>query len=98
MALDQWASERGVCWRFIELGQPIQNAFVESTQRRLRDECLDRHWVVGLRDARHTVEVWRQDYNRLRPHSALGYRPPEEVQLAFETSAIKRPEWIGLSE
>jgi putative transposase len=58
-AVDQWAYERGVWLRFIEPGKPVQNAFVESFQGRLRDECLDRHWFVGLRDARHTIEAWR---------------------------------------
>jgi putative transposase len=97
-AVDQWAYERGVQLRFIEPGKPIQNAFVESFQGRLRDECLDRHWFVSLADARHTVEAWRQDYNRVRPHSALGYRPPVEFRRFFEESNIKRQEWIGLSE
>lgn len=96
-ALDQWAYERGVRLRFIEPGKPVQNAFVESFHGRLRDECLDRHWFLGLADARHTVEDWRRDYNRARPHSALGYRPPEEFRLAFDGAAITRQEWPGLS-
>jgi len=97
-ALDQWAYERGVCLRFIEPGKPIQNAFVESFQGRLRDECLDQHWFLGLADARQTIEAWRHDYNRARPHSALGYRPPEEFRQAFEAATITRHEWVGLSE
>jgi putative transposase len=96
-AVDQWAYERGVWLRFIEPGKPVQNAFVESFHGRLRDECLDRHWFVGLNDARHTIETWRQDYNQSRPHSALGYRPPEEFRQAFEVAAIRRQEWVGLS-
>jgi putative transposase len=96
-ALDQWAYERGVRLRFIEPGKPVQNAFVESFHGRLRDECLDRHWFLGLADARHTVEAWRRDYNRERPHSALGYRPPEEFRLRFDEAAITRQEWAGLS-
>ncbi len=97
-ALDQWAHERAVWLRFIEPGKPVQNAFVESFQGRLRDECLDRHWFVGLNDARHTIEAWRQDYNQSRPHSALGYQPPEEFRRAFEETAIRRQELVGLSE
>jgi putative transposase len=96
-AVDQWAYERGVWLRFIEPGKPVQNAFVESFHGRLRDECLDRHWFVGLSDARHTIETWRQDYNQSRPHSALGYRPPEEFRQAFAATAIRRQEWVGLS-
>jgi putative transposase len=96
-ALDQWAYERGVRLRFIEPGKPVQNAFVESFHGRLRDECLDRHWFLGLADARHTVEAWRRDYNRARPHSALGYRSPEEFRLGIEAAATERQEWAGLS-
>ncbi len=97
-AVDQWAYERGVWRHFIEPGKPVQNAFVESFQGRLRDECLNRHWFLGLTDARHTVEIWRQDYNQARPHSALGYRPPEEFRRVFEETAIMRQELVGLSE
>ncbi len=89
-AVDQWAYERGVRLRFIEPGKPVQNAFVESFQGRLRDECRDRHWFLGLADARHTVEAWRRDYNRARPHSALGYRSPEEFRLGFDRATITR--------
>ena len=97
-ALDQWAYERGVWLRFIEPGKPIQNAYVESFQGRLRDKCLDRHWFLGLGDARHTVEAWRQDYNRARPHSALGYRSPEEFRLGFDSAVIRQQQkWSGLS-
>jgi putative transposase len=97
-AVDQWAYERGVRLRFIEPGKPVQNAFVEGFHGRLRDECLDRHRFLGLADARHTVEAWRQDYNQARPHSALGYRPPAEFRRFFEETAIMRQELVGLSE
>jgi putative transposase len=96
-AVDQWAYEQGVRLRFIEPGKPVQNAFVERFHGRLRDECLDRHWFVGLADARHTVEAWRVDYNRARPHSALGYRAPEEFRLDFDRTTITRPGLAGLS-
>jgi putative transposase len=96
-AVDQWAYERGVRLRFIEPGKPVQNAFVESFHGRLRDECLDRHWFLGLADARQTVEAWRVDYNRTRPHSALGYRTPEEFRFDFERATITRQELAGLS-
>jgi putative transposase len=96
-ALDQWAYERGVRLRFIEPGKPVQNAFVESFHGRLRDECLDRHWFLGLADARHTVEAWRRDYNRARPHSALGYRAPEEFRFDFDRATVTRQGLVGLS-
>ena len=77
-ALDQWAYERGILLRFIAPGKPVQNAFIESFNGRLRDECLNQHWFWNLADARQIVETWRQDYNRARPHSALGGLTPEE--------------------
>jgi putative transposase len=80
-ALDQWAYERGVRLRFIAPGKPVQNCFIESFNGRLRDECLNQHWFWSLADARQIVEEWRLDYNRARPHSALGGLTPEEYRL-----------------
>jgi len=65
---DQWAHERGVRVDFIRPGRPVENAHVESFNGRLRDECLNAHWFVGLDDARRTIEDWRRDYNETRPH------------------------------
>jgi putative transposase len=92
-ALDQWAYERGVRLRFIEPGKPVQNAYIESFNGRLRDECLNEHWFLSLPDARRIVEEWRIDYNRTRPHSALGNLAPEE----FRTDWITRLAPAGLS-
>jgi putative transposase len=80
-ALDQWAYERGVRLRFIAPGKPVQNCYIESFNGRLRDECLNQHWFWSLADARQIVEEWRLDYNRARPHSALGGLTPEEYRL-----------------
>ena len=81
--LDQWAHQQGVAIRFIDPGRPVQNAHAESFNGRLRDECLNQHWFLGLADARRIIEAWRQDYNHQRPHSALGYRTPEEFRAEF---------------
>jgi transposase InsO family protein len=64
---------------YIDPGKPVQNAVMESFNGRFRDECLNSHWFTSLEDARRTIEAWRIDYNQERPHSALGYRTPEEV-------------------
>jgi hypothetical protein len=56
----------------------MENGYVESFNGRLRDECLNENWFCSLAEARETIEAWRQDYNQCRPHSALGYRTPEE--------------------
>ncbi len=84
-ALDQWAYERGVRLRFIEPGKPVQNAYIESFNGRLRDECLNEHWFQSLSHARSVVEQWRIDYNRYRPHSSLGYLSPEEFRADWTT-------------
>jgi putative transposase len=85
-ALDAWATGRGVRLRFIDPGKPSQNGFVESFNGRFRDECLDRAWFTSLADARTIVETWRQDDNGSRPHSALGYRTPDEVRAGFQAT------------
>jgi len=77
-ALDQWAYEHQVELQFIEPGRPVQNAFVESFNGTLRNECLNEHWFVSLADTRRLVESWRIDYNQVRPHSSLGDRTPAE--------------------
>jgi putative transposase len=79
--LDQWAYERGVKLQFIEPGKPIQNAFIESFNAWLREECLNQHVFVSLDDARSKIEKWRVEYNRERPHSSLGNLTPEEFAV-----------------
>lgn len=81
--LDQWAYDRHIQLHFIEPGKPIQNAFIESFNSRLRDECLNAHWFTSLVDAQFLIESWRLDDHRCRPHSALGYQTPEEVYQRF---------------
>ena len=81
-ALDAWAYARGVQLHFIRPGKPIENAFAESFNGRLRDECLNEHWFADLPEARSTIGVWRIDYNEVRPHSALGNRTPIEYARA----------------
>ena len=56
----------------------MQNGHVESFNGKLRDECLNAHWFTSLRQARNIIESWRTDYNKVRPHSALGYVTPNE--------------------
>lgn len=77
-ALDSWAYARGVQLHFIRPGKPIENAFVESFNGRVRDECLNENWFADLQEARSKIGMWRIDYNEVRPHSALGNRTPTE--------------------
>ena len=66
--LDQWAYFNGVELDFIRPGKPTENAFIESFNGRLRQECLNENWFLSLEDARSKVEEWRLYYNRQRPH------------------------------
>ncbi len=77
-ALDQWVYEQGLRWHYIQPGRPMENGYVESFNGRFRDECLNENWFCSLAEARAIIAAWRQDYNQCRPHSALGYRTPEE--------------------
>ncbi len=73
----RWSTGR-LEWHYIAPGKPMQNAFVESFNGRLRDECLNEHVFLTLVEAREIIEAWRRDYNDLRPHSSLAARTPAE--------------------
>lgn len=75
-AMAIWAYQNAVALRFIEPGKPNQNAYVESFNGRLRDECLNEHWFASLAHARTLIEEWRRDYNEERPKKDLGGVPP----------------------
>lgn len=78
MAILAWSQGAGVAWHYIQPGKPQQNAFVESFNGRLRDECLNETAFSSLAEARAVLAAWRDDYNRVRPHSALANQTPEE--------------------
>lgn len=77
-ALEDWAFARGVQLDFIRPGKPVENAFIESFNGRLRDECLNVHQFTCIADAQAKIEAWRIDYNQRRPHGSLGYLTPDE--------------------
>ena len=86
-AMVTWAYHRGVQLRLIQPGKPNQNAYVESFNGRLRDECLNEHWFTHLLHARTAIETWRREYNEERPKKALGGLTPTAYarQLASTT-------------
>ncbi len=77
VAVLRWATGR-VAWHYIQPGKPVQNAFIESFNSKLRDECLNEHVFLNLSEARAIIEAWRHDYNHVRPHSSLGALTPIE--------------------
>jgi putative transposase len=87
--LDLWAYQKEVILDFSRPGKPTDNAFIESFNGKFRAECLNAHWFMSLDDAHQKMEEWRRDYNEVRPHSAIGYKPP--VSLINSSSALSPP-------
>jgi transposase InsO family protein len=75
-AIRKWLSRIGVKTLFIEPGSPWENGYIESFNGKLRDELVDREIFTTLTEATVLIEQWRQEYNHIRPHSSLNYRPP----------------------
>ena len=78
-AILRWSQDRRIEWHYIAPGKPTQNAFIESFNGRLRDECLNETLFTSLAHARPILAAWRRDYNTIRPHSRLGGRTPAEI-------------------
>ena len=71
-----WCEAEAVAWHYIAPGKPMQNAFCESFNGRMRDELLNETLFLGLGHARAKIAAWALDFNTARPHSALGYLTP----------------------
>ena len=82
-AILAWADQSRVAWHYIAPGKPMQNAFIESFNGRLRDELLNETLFTSLAKARIALECWRLDYNGSRPHSKLGWKTPSEFAFSF---------------
>ena len=90
-AMVAWAHEHGVQFRLIEPGKPNQNAYIESFNGRLRDECLNEHWFPSLLHARTLIETWRREYNEERPKKALGGMTPSAYAEQLAMKAVPSP-------
>lgn len=77
-AMQKWSEQNNVLLDFINPGKPMENAICESFNGRFRDECLNENSFLDIVHARATIEDWRDDYNRLRPHGSLGNLTPTE--------------------
>jgi putative transposase len=78
MAVLRWSQEARIEWHYIAPGKPTQNAFIESFNGRLRDELLNETLFTSLNQVRAALTAWKEDYNNVRPHSALGNLTPNE--------------------
>jgi putative transposase len=92
--MQAWMAEQGIEHRFIQPGKPMQNAFIESFNGKLRDECLSQHWFAHLVHVRSVLANWREDYNHHRPHSSLGYIPPASfaARCLQHAASIAKPQ------
>lgn len=91
-ALEDWAYRRGVRLDFIRPGKPVEDAFIELFNGRLRDECLNVRQFASLSDAQIIIEAWCRDYNQRRPHGSLGNLTPQEfVERAAQTGLQEAP-------
>ena len=93
-AILRWSQERRIDWHYIAPGKPTQNAFVESFNGRLRDECLNETLFTSLAQARVVLAAWRDDYNTIRPHSKLGGKTP--VQIAAQGPVGHAPRVLAI--
>jgi putative transposase len=89
MAILRWCQETRIEWHYIAPGKPTQNAFIESFNGRLRDELLNETLFVSLAHARAALATWKDDYNTVRPHSAIGNLPPA-VYATLSDPAMQR--------
>jgi transposase InsO family protein len=91
-ALLTWAHRNNVTLRLIEPGKPNQNAYVESLNGRLRDECLNEHWFTSLAHARVVIENWRREYNEERPKKKLGGLTPAQYAKQLAKRVVTMPD------
>ena len=85
-----WAHERSGRLFLSQPGKPNQNAYIESFNGRLRDECLNEHWFVSLAHAKVEIEAWRREFNEERPKKSLGGLTPSAYakQLAGKSVTL----------
>ncbi|MDE2243763.1 MAG: IS3 family transposase [Bradyrhizobium sp.] len=83
-AILTWAEHSRVEWHYIAPGKPMQNAFIESFNGRLRDEFLNETLFTSLAQVRIALACWRADYNNHRPHSQLGWKTPSEFAFTCD--------------
>jgi transposase InsO family protein len=83
-AIRKWLNHIGIKTLFIEPGSPWENGYIESFNGKLRDELLNLEIFTTLKEAQILIEQWRREYNSIRPHSSLGYKPPapEAIMVA----------------
>ena len=88
MLFEEWIAAVGAKTAYIEPGSPWENGYCESFNGKLRDELLNGEIFYTMKEAQIMIEVWRQHYNKVRPHSSLGYRPPAPEALVWPAKPV----------
>ena len=88
-ALDNWSYQNNIKLEFSRPGKPVDNAFIESFNGSLRDECLSTNWFLSIEDAQNKLEAWRRDYNEFRPHSSLDNMTPSDFARSLTIESNK---------
>ena len=86
-----WLSKLQIKPLFIEPGSPWENGYIESFNGKMRDELLNGEIFYTLKEARIIIEMWRKEYNTIRPHSALGYQPPVPEAILIPSTQYYQP-------
>jgi transposase InsO family protein len=89
--LRQWLARLAVKTLFIEPGSPWENGYIESFNGKMRDELHDRKIFFTLEEAKTLIARWREEYNHIKPHSALGYRPPAPLIWLLAQQSVTAP-------
>jgi len=84
-AISEWIVEANIQIALIDPGKPSQNGTDESFSDKFRDECLSDEWFRSRRESKVIIEVWRQHFNQVRPHSSLAYHTPGEYRLRHDS-------------
>lgn len=84
IALDRWAYKNQIKLDFIRPGKPVENAYIESFNGKVRHECLNQHYFKTLEEARIRIADWRVRYNEFRPHQTLGGKTPMEFATRWQ--------------
>jgi len=84
-----WLSNLQIKPLFIEPGSPWENGYIESFNGKMRDELLNGEIFYTLKEAQILIEMWRKEYNTIRPHSSLGYRPPAPEAIMVPTTQFQ---------
>ena len=92
--LREWLMSLGTGPLYIEPGSPWENGFCESFNGRLRDECLNGEIFYSLKEAQIVIEQWRRQYNTVRPHTSLGYRPPAPGAYSPVWKPVSQPQVV----